>query len=212
MTEDGDERNSNNVVSSHSASRAFHSILEYPKKTAWIENRERSLLSMRFMLLGYIFESRPNSRALGTVGSVTTIGLSINRCSYTTIDWREVPEVRDASISFPKAAILLVSTMDHYPLVESEKKHLWLADKNVFITCKRFCKPNEPWARDKSFVYTPIWWLKTVKKKVYLDKSRNHATMSFVMCAVMSDECFFGLLKQSFRVTFVSRNIDQRSR
>ena len=169
MTEDGDERNSNNVVSSHSASRAFlsfsYSILEYPKKTAWIENRERSLLSMRFMLRGYIFESRPNSRALGTVGSVTTIGLSINRCSYTTIDWREVPEVRDASISFPKAAILLVSTMDHYPLVESEKKHLWLADKNVFITCKRFCKPNEPWARDKSFLYTPIWWLKTVKKK-----------------------------------------------
>ena len=74
------------------------------------------------MLLGYIFESRPNSRALGTVGSVTTICLSINRCSYTTIDWREVPEVRDASISFPKTAILLVSTMDHYPLVESEKK------------------------------------------------------------------------------------------
>ena len=77
---------------------------------------------MLLHLLGYSFEPRPNSLALGTVGSVMTIGLSINRCSYTTIDWREVPEVRDASISFPKAAILLVSTKDHYPLVESEKK------------------------------------------------------------------------------------------
>ena len=76
------------------------------------------------MLLGYSFEPRLNSRALGTVGSVMTIGLSINRCSYTTIHWREVPEVRDASISFPKAAILLVSTKDHYPLVESEKKNI----------------------------------------------------------------------------------------
>ena len=34
------------------------------------------------MLLGYSFEPGPNTRALSTVGSVTT-GLSINRCSHS---------------------------------------------------------------------------------------------------------------------------------
>ena len=43
----------------------------------------RFLLSMRNMLLGYNFEPRPNSRALGTAGSVVTLGLSINVCSYS---------------------------------------------------------------------------------------------------------------------------------
>ena len=35
----------------------------------------RFLLSMRCLLLGYSFEPRPNSHALGTEGSVMTIGL-----------------------------------------------------------------------------------------------------------------------------------------
>ena len=37
-------------------------------------NRMRSLLSMRCMLLGYSFEPRLKSRALGSGGSVMTIG------------------------------------------------------------------------------------------------------------------------------------------
>ena len=37
--------------------------------------RARFLLSMRCLLLGYSFEPRPNSHALGTEGSVMTIGL-----------------------------------------------------------------------------------------------------------------------------------------
>ena len=164
------------------------------------------------MLRGYIFESRPNSRALGTVGSVTTIGLSINRCSYTTINWREVPEVRDASISFPKTAILLVSTMDHYPLVESEKKISDWPIKTYSSLANDFVNQTSLERVTSHFCTHQSDDLKPLRKKVYLDKSRNHATMSFVMCAVMSNECFFGLLKQSFRVTFVSRNIDQRSR
>ena len=44
------------------------------------------------MLLGfYSFEPRPNSRVLGTVGSVMTIGLSLNRCSQSnkTFDERK---------------------------------------------------------------------------------------------------------------------------
>ena len=35
------------------------------------------------MLLGYSFESRPNSHVLGTGGSFMTIGLSINGCSLS---------------------------------------------------------------------------------------------------------------------------------
>ena len=37
--------------------------------------RARFLLSMRCFLLGYSFEPRPNSHALGTEGSVMNIGL-----------------------------------------------------------------------------------------------------------------------------------------
>ena len=52
--------------------------------------RIRSLLSMRCMLLGYSFESRPNSRALASGGSVMTTGLSINRGSHPgKLVWRE---------------------------------------------------------------------------------------------------------------------------
>ena len=46
-------------------------------------NRVRSSLSMRCMLLGDNFEPRPNNHALGTTGSVMTIGLSINGCSHS---------------------------------------------------------------------------------------------------------------------------------
>ena len=38
---------------------------------------------MRCMLLGYSFEPRPIHRALGTGGSVITIGLSKNVCSHS---------------------------------------------------------------------------------------------------------------------------------
>ena len=43
------------------------------------------MLSMRCTLLGYAcsFEHRPNSRALGSTGSVIAIGLSINGCSHS---------------------------------------------------------------------------------------------------------------------------------
>ena len=46
-------------------------------------NRVRSLLSMHYMLRGYRFKLRPNSHAPGTVGSVITNGLLINRYSHS---------------------------------------------------------------------------------------------------------------------------------
>ena len=46
-------------------------------------NRVRSLLYMCCLLLGYSFESKPNSRALSTAGSVMTTGLSMNGSSYS---------------------------------------------------------------------------------------------------------------------------------
>ena len=45
-------------------------------------NREKSLLSMCCLLLGYSFELRPKSRVLGTAGSIIS-GLSINGCSHS---------------------------------------------------------------------------------------------------------------------------------
>jgi len=50
------------------------SISAYSRKTTW---------SMRCLLLGYSFEPRPNSRALGTAGSVMSIGLLVNGCSHS---------------------------------------------------------------------------------------------------------------------------------
>ena len=43
-------------------------------------NQVSFLLSMRFMLLKYSFEFRPNNHALGTEGSVMIIGLSKKGC------------------------------------------------------------------------------------------------------------------------------------
>ena len=58
------------------------------------------------MLLGfYSSEPRPNSRALGTVCSVMTIGLSLNRCSQSKKKFDErkqdylVQKVRAAATS-----------------------------------------------------------------------------------------------------------------
>ena len=55
--------------------QSFFRLLEFPVLEKDCLNRVKSLLSMRFMLLGYSFEPRPNSRALGTAGSVMTIAL-----------------------------------------------------------------------------------------------------------------------------------------
>ena len=55
-----------------------------------LENRVRSLLSMRGMLLEYSSEPMPNSCVLATAGLVMTIGLSINRSLHSNKPvWRE---------------------------------------------------------------------------------------------------------------------------
>ena len=61
----------------HPASRAFLSLVRFwciPKR-----NGVRSLWSMPSIFLGYSFEPKRSSHSLTTVGSVMTIGLSINR-------------------------------------------------------------------------------------------------------------------------------------
>ena len=53
-------------------------------------NRVRSFMHMHSMLLGYSFETRPDSSALATAGSVMTIGLSTNGCLHSKKPvWRE---------------------------------------------------------------------------------------------------------------------------
>ena len=64
----------------HPASRAFLSLVRFwciPKR-----NGVRSLWSMPSIFLGYSFEPKRSSHSLTTVGSVMTIGLSINRCLH----------------------------------------------------------------------------------------------------------------------------------
>ena len=53
----------------HLASKTFHLLdLAYPRK---------------IFAFGYSFEPSINSHTLGSAGSVTTVGLSINRCSHS---------------------------------------------------------------------------------------------------------------------------------
>ena len=60
----------------HPAIRAFLSFAPFWRTQERLcMNRVRSSLRMRCMLLGYSFNPRLNGRVLGTVGSVTTIGL-----------------------------------------------------------------------------------------------------------------------------------------
>ena len=49
--------------------------------------RVRSLLSMRCLLLGYSFDLRPNSHALGTAAVVLTIGLTITAARTRKTSW-----------------------------------------------------------------------------------------------------------------------------
>ena len=66
---------------------------------------------MPWMLLRYIFEHRTNSRALGIVGSVMTIDLSMNGCSHLNKPvWRE--KTRLAS---PKVGLRRLQRLDAIP-------------------------------------------------------------------------------------------------
>ena len=81
---------------------------------------------MRGMLLGYSFEPRP--RALGTVGSVMTIGLSMNICLHSkkkkTV-WRE--KIRLTSPENRAAATLDLTRFMHSLLFPfSTKKKTWI--------------------------------------------------------------------------------------
>ena len=73
-------------------SRVFLSLVRFWRtRERLCLNRVRSLLSMRFMLLGYSFEPRPNSCTLGIALSVMTIGLSIDGSSHSKKPvWREI--------------------------------------------------------------------------------------------------------------------------
>ena len=67
--------------SGHLASRSFYLLAWFWRtRERLCMNWVRPFLSMRGMLLGYSLQPRPYSRALGTAGSVMTIGLSINWC------------------------------------------------------------------------------------------------------------------------------------
>ena len=75
---------------------------------------------MCFLLLGYRLKPRPNSHVLGTVGSVMTICLSINRCSHSAenqFDERErtgltSPELQFLSCNSGRSSSLLHTKKD----------------------------------------------------------------------------------------------------
>lgn len=70
-----------------------------------------SLLSVAWMLLRYFFEPRTNSRALGIVGSVMTIDLSVNGCSHLN-----KPVLREKTRSAsPKVGLWRLQRLDVIP-------------------------------------------------------------------------------------------------
>ena len=66
-------------------------------------NRVRSFMHMHSMLLGYSFETRPDSSALATAGTVMTIGLSTNECLHSKKPvWREKTRLTSRRVWRPR--------------------------------------------------------------------------------------------------------------
>jgi len=83
---------------------------------------------MRCMLLGCSLEPRPNSHALGTVGSVMTIGLTINRCSHSKNQFNQ----REQDWLVQKLGLRLLQRFDVIQaespfllLDQGDKRRLW---------------------------------------------------------------------------------------
>ena len=64
---------------------------------------------MRCLVLGYSFEPRPESPALGTTGSVVTSGLSINGCSHPENRYND----REQKMTGPEIRALATSKARH---------------------------------------------------------------------------------------------------
>ena len=102
----------------------------------------RSLLSIRFMLLGYIFKPRANSRALSTEGSVMSLDLIIARGQcvsghVASLSWSRIRHRNDWPRSAWKGAVqrlgkvLLINGCSHSkrPVWRELWKQDWLVQK-----------------------------------------------------------------------------------
>ena len=89
------------------------------------------------MLLGYNFERRPNSRALGTAGSVMTIGLPINRCWHSKNQFDERKQDRLAQTFGLRRLQSLDAIRAELPFLlldqKENKKRLCSQDDHVFL-------------------------------------------------------------------------------
>ena len=115
---------------SHPAIRAFLPLSRFWCTRKIEKNREKSLLSMCCMLLGYSFEPRPNSRAVGTAGSVMIIGFAKKKLSLTRedkIDWSKSSGCGDfkglTSMWF-RQGLLLFSSLKKTKEGSSRRVHL----------------------------------------------------------------------------------------
>ena len=78
------------------------------------------------MFLGYNFEPRPNSRAIGTAGSVMTIGLPINRCSHSKAQTFGLRRLQSLDAIRAELPFLLLDQKEN-------KKRLCSQDDDVFL-------------------------------------------------------------------------------
>ena len=117
------------IVVNHPARKAFL-LLPWFWRT-WERlclNQERSLLSLRWMFLGYIFEHRTNSHALDVVCSVITIAVSINGCysrkSHNAV-WRELAQ--RFGLSWPQWLDVIQEEPPFQPSLSRKQKEAVLA-------------------------------------------------------------------------------------
>ena len=94
--------------------------------SAWIELR--SLLSIHGLLLGCKFKPEPNSHALATVGSVMTIGLSINGC----LPWKIPIWQERTRLTSPDIWVRWVQRVD---MIQAEPPFLLLDQKDKRRLC-----------------------------------------------------------------------------
>ena len=129
-----------------------------------------SLLSMHYMLRGYSFKLRPNSHAPGTVGSVITNGLLINRYSHSIKlfhekkqDWLvqnfRLQQLQRLDTTQTESPFLLFSQEEHIRRVCSQggQLHVGVCMNSSTQQCQSLCSAEELMGVPSGANSRPLW-------------------------------------------------------
>ena len=152
---------------------------------------------MHSMLLGYSFQSRPNSCALATVGLVMTIGISINRRLHSKKPvWRETTRLTSWRVWLRQPQRFdVIQAVSFFPSQSRRQKVALLAGWIIYNYPPkgRWIVVDIYWDMKRSGIYLALWtdpegdshfsiyqisWIK-IKKELFVNKSFTAKILSF---------------------------------